>query len=164
MTDCVVLLSAAGSLLALAWLLACAAVCLADAVCFPHRGPRPAGPFRPRFVRALVGLAVGTAVAAAGGAQADPLPNAPRGTVALRVPERTYGGVRTHRVQPGESLWSVTAVRLSATGSTADVARAWPRLYRLNRDRIGADPDLVAPGTRLRLPPRTIHPHRGAIS
>lgn len=152
--DLVVAVCAATLLAALLWLAACTVVCLAD-----RRGGRRAhgGPFRPRIVQAVVAVALGSSVvtgsAAAGTgppATFDPLPRALDG---LPLPDRAYGGVRLHVVQSGESLWAVAA-------------QGWPRLFRLNRDRLGSDPDLVHPGTRLRLPPRpattTTPPAEGA--
>lgn len=44
-------------------------------------------------------------------------------------------------VRPGDTLWDL-----------ADQTPAWHRLYTLNRDVIGPDPDLIRPGQRLRLP------------
>jgi hypothetical protein len=138
------------------WLVTSTLVCLTDAL-----DPAPAGHpslrgtvFRPRFLRALVALALGSAVVVAGTAAADPgsggsLPSRLDG---LRLPDRPVGGVRTHRVTDGESLWSVTAARLPRGPGPAAVADAWPRLYELNHRRIGADPDLVPLDTVLRLP------------
>ncbi|WP_084105855.1 LysM peptidoglycan-binding domain-containing protein [Demequina sp. NBRC 110056] len=53
-------------------------------------------------------------------------------------------------VETGDSLWSITARERG--GSAADVARAWPDLYALNREVVGADPDLIHAGQRLALP------------
>jgi hypothetical protein len=44
-------------------------------------------------------------------------------------------------VRPGDTLWDL-----------AGQSHAWHRIYELNRDRIGPDPDLIRPGQRLRLP------------
>ncbi|GIG55408.1 LysM peptidoglycan-binding domain-containing protein [Demequina activiva] len=55
-----------------------------------------------------------------------------------------------HRVEPGESLWSITA---RVTGGTdAEVTAAWPELYSINRSSIGDDPALIHPGDELTLP------------
>ncbi|MDQ4051568.1 MAG: LysM peptidoglycan-binding domain-containing protein [Actinomycetota bacterium] len=64
-----------------------------------------------------------------------------------------------HQVRPGDSLWSVAESTLRDSGAAAteaDVAAYWPRIYALNRDLVGPDPDLLRPGQRLRLadPPR----------
>ena len=58
----------------------------------------------------------------------------------------------TYTVQPGDSLWAITACLLVDRSSTAAVARAWPVLYAANRDRIGPDPHLIRPGTVLSVP------------
>lgn len=158
----VVVLCAAAMAAVLLWLLTCVAVCWADT----RRGGTPVGApdglFRPRLVRALVAGAVGAAVAtSAPGAGAARGPELPRTLDGLPLPDRTYGGVRTHVVTAGESLWSITSERLPAGADDPRVARAWPRLHRLNRDRIGPDPDLIRPGTTLRLPPWGSVPTRG---
>ncbi|HSE09424.1 MAG TPA: LysM domain-containing protein [Nocardioidaceae bacterium] len=57
----------------------------------------------------------------------------------------------TYVVREGDSLWSLAA-RLLPTPRAAEVGRAWPRIHRLNRSAIGPDPDLIIPGTTLRLP------------
>ena len=59
-------------------------------------------------------------------------------------------------VAPGDSLWSITAHDLARTGSApsdARIAAAWPAWYAVNRTAIGADPDLLQPGTHLSAPP-----------
>jgi len=59
-------------------------------------------------------------------------------------------------VQPGDSLWSIAADRLCRPGApTTAVADAVRLLEAANRDRLGADPDLIFPGTRLELPRTT---------
>ena len=55
-------------------------------------------------------------------------------------------------VRPGDTLWELTAAVLPSGASDAVIADRWPHLYRLNRTVIGADPDLIFPGQRLRLP------------
>lgn len=56
-------------------------------------------------------------------------------------------------VRPGDCLWDIAGRRLSHPTS-AHIATAWPQWWRTNRGVIGADPDLVHPGQRLR-PPAT---------
>ena len=186
----VVLLCAVVLTVVLVWLAVSMAVCLADALrCGgPRRhGRRGAaelptvtgtgGLLRPRLARWLVAIAVGsvaTASAAPAGASAtgssgrrpaatSPAgPELPRALDGLPLPDRPYGGVRTHQVRPGESLWSITAAHLSPDAATAAVARGWPRLHRLNRHRVGSDPHLIQPGTTLRLPAWGTAPTRGA--
>jgi hypothetical protein len=57
-------------------------------------------------------------------------------------------------VRPGESLWTIAADHLGSAATTARVAAAWPRWYAANVAVIGPDPDLVAVGTVLAVPPR----------
>ena len=83
---------------------------------------------------------------AAGAALVQGLPLPDRATGALPGGARTshLGRVPASRVvvvRPGDTLWDL-----------ADQTPAWHRLYTLNRDVIGPDPDLIRPGQRLRLP------------
>ena len=59
-------------------------------------------------------------------------------------------------VAPGDTLWGPARQDLVATGTTAptnaQIAREWPRWWSANRDVVGADPDLVLPGTWLSPP------------
>ncbi|MCW2844905.1 MAG: hypothetical protein JWN22_2821 [Nocardioides sp.] len=50
-------------------------------------------------------------------------------------------------VRTGDTLWRLAE---QALGDGA----AWPRIYDLNRDVIGSDPDVIHPDQRLRLPRR----------
>ncbi len=59
---------------------------------------------------------------------------------------------RFHTVRPGDSLWSITAEALGARARAAELSAGWQRLYRANRRLVGEDPDLLLPGTILRLP------------
>ena len=59
-----------------------------------------------------------------------------------------------HPVEPGDTLWDIAAAQLPPTErSPVSVDRYWRQLYRANRRVIGADPDLIRPGTRLDVPP-----------
>ena len=58
-------------------------------------------------------------------------------------------------VRPGDCLWTIAATALGSIASNAEIAAEWPRWYAANRHVIGADPDLLLPGTRLRTPPAT---------
>jgi nucleoid-associated protein YgaU len=69
------------------------------------------------------------------------------------------GGIGSHRqpqttvvVRPGDCLWTIAARFLGPDTSDAEIAAEWPRWYALNRHVIGADPDLLLPGTSLRTP------------
>lgn len=55
-------------------------------------------------------------------------------------------------VQPGDSLWSITAEHLGGTPSNAQISAAWPRWHAANRAVIGADPNLIHPGQELTAP------------
>ena len=74
----------------------------------------------------------------------------------LALPDRTTGAAypvaSTVVVRPGDSLWSIAAGLLPAGAPDAEVTAAWHRLHRTNLARIGADPDLILPGTRLVVP------------
>lgn len=97
-------------------------------------GPVPAGLGAPSVGHVLSGLA---------------LPDRAVGTAPRAAPPVA----RVHTVRPGDSLWSVTAEALGPHATAADVAAGWRRLHAANRDRVGGDPDLLLPGTTLRLPP-----------
>ena len=57
-------------------------------------------------------------------------------------------------VEVGDTLWDIAAAHLvPAERSAANIDRYWRQIYRANRSAIGADPDLLHPGTRLRVPP-----------
>lgn len=62
-------------------------------------------------------------------------------------------------VRRGDSLWHLAARSLGPSATVAEIAAEWPRWWRANRDVIGADPDLLVPGARLRAPaPATADP------
>jgi hypothetical protein len=120
----------------------------------------------PSLARRIVGIALGLAAAAGAAtpATADtgidglPLPDRTTGSsVAARAqaPRAATAGTSARRqviVQPGDSLWTIAAELLPPTAGDAEVARACSRLHRANAGRIGDDPDLILPGTRLSVP------------
>lgn len=55
-------------------------------------------------------------------------------------------------VRAGDTLWDITARHLGAEADAATIAAAWPLWFEANRDVIGADADLILPGTIL-VPP-----------
>jgi nucleoid-associated protein YgaU len=55
-------------------------------------------------------------------------------------------------VRPGDSLWSIAAGELGPGARAGDIAVAWPRWWAANRALVGADPNLIHPGQRLRAP------------
>jgi LysM repeat protein len=76
---------------------------------------------------------------------------------AAPLPPWLGGGPSTptpgYTVEAGDTLWGIAAARLpTAERSLAGVHRHWQRIYRANRAVIGADPDLIRPGTRLEVP------------
>lgn len=55
-------------------------------------------------------------------------------------------------VHRGDSLWSLVSRHLH-TGDACVISAVWPRWYAANSAVIGADPDLLHVGQRLRIPP-----------
>jgi hypothetical protein len=71
-------------------------------------------------------------------------------------PDTGDGGVRgaQYLVAPRDTLWDIAAAHLRpADRSAGNIDRYWRQVYRANRSAAGPDPDLIHPGTRLRLPP-----------
>jgi hypothetical protein len=59
-----------------------------------------------------------------------------------------------YTVEAGDTLWDIAAAHLvPAERSTAAIHRYWQQVYRANRLVVGADPDLIHPGTRLDVAP-----------
>lgn len=56
-------------------------------------------------------------------------------------------------VRPGDTLWALARDRLPDRAGDADVLALVARTHAANRAVVGADPDLLHPGQRLRLPP-----------
>ena len=135
----------------------------------------------PRALRSCVLLACGVALAAgaapataAGGhdgrvAAAQRPGVEDRGMLAgLPMPDLTAGPpqrtgrppllaphpAREVRIAPGDTLWELAARDLPADASPAAVDRHWRLLWQVNRADLGPDPDVIQPGTSLRLPPR----------
>ncbi|HEX8132931.1 MAG TPA: LysM domain-containing protein [Actinomycetes bacterium] len=79
----------------------------------------------------------------------------PGGTSAPEHPDNSSGtAVTWHVVEVGDTLWDIAAARLvRSERSAANINRYWRQVYRANRSVIGADPDLLHPGTRLHVPP-----------
>jgi len=56
-------------------------------------------------------------------------------------------------VNPGDSLWTIGQERLGPGAPPKQVGNEAERIFKLNRERIGNDPDLILPGQELLLPP-----------
>lgn len=68
--------------------------------------------------------------------------------------------VRDVVVRPGQSLWTIADGLLPAPATDAQITRAWQHLAQANASVIGADPDLILPGTRLVVPDLDASPLR----
>jgi len=122
-----------------------------------------------------VALAAGAAPATAAGGDDGPVAAAQRPGVedrsmlaGLPMPDLTTGppqrtghppllaphAAHEVRIAPGDTLWELAARDLPTDASPAAVDRHWRLLWQVNRADIGPDPDVIQPGTSLRLPPR----------
>lgn len=82
-------------------------------------------------------------------------PSGPSGAAAPATGPATTpapGQVRSVRLRPGDSLWLVAERVLPPGADDRAVDRGWRRIARANPRAVGADPDLVFPGTVLRVP------------
>jgi len=89
------------------------------------------------------------------GAQLDPEGSGERREDAPAGPEDRGAPVRReHTVKPHDTLWGIAAAHLpTGSRSAATIDRYWRQVYAANRAAVGADPDLIHPGTRLTVPP-----------
>ena len=81
----------------------------------------------------------------------------PSRRLAAPLPPWLGGGPSKPRVRytiaPGDTLWDIAAAHLQPSQRSSErINRSWRRIYRANRPAIGADPDLIYPGTRLDVP------------
>jgi LysM domain len=58
-------------------------------------------------------------------------------------------------VHPGDSLWRIAEQRLHSSAPADEVTALVHRLHHRNRGVIGPDPDLIRPGQRLVVPPKS---------
>ncbi len=79
------------------------------------------------------------------------IPAAPA-AIAAPTPVLATPQPRVHRVEPGQSLWRITARLLGPDASDGDISRQWPALYAANRDVIGPNPGHIEPGQLLTIP------------
>ncbi|MFY0407561.1 LysM peptidoglycan-binding domain-containing protein [Solicola sp. PLA-1-18] len=80
------------------------------------------------------------------------LPDRPESPAPVRASTPTTTTTTWVEVRTGDCLWDLARRSLPASAGDADVARSVERWHRANRGRIGPDPDLLLPGTRLRQP------------
>ena len=70
-------------------------------------------------------------------------------------PLMTGSRVVIHR---GDTLWSIAARSLPSGPNDVEIQQRWHDIWKQNRLVIGDDPDLIHPGTVLRLPATADHP------
>jgi DNA-binding CsgD family transcriptional regulator len=63
------------------------------------------------------------------------------------------GSERVVVVVPGDSLWSISSEQLGPNATPQQIAIAVERIYALNRNQIGGDPNLIFAGQKLSVPP-----------
>src|SRR3712207_3791294 len=68
-------------------------------------------------------------------------------------PKDTQGTERVVVVVPGDTLWSISSEQLGPNATPQQIATAVERIYALNRNQIGGDPNLIFAGQKLSLPP-----------
>lgn len=78
------------------------------------------------------------------------------GAAALPSPAQPAAGRAHVVVRPGDTLWGLAERELrkaaGAAPSAARIAVSWPAWWAANRQLVGADPDLIQPGTALHPP------------
>lgn len=126
----------------------------------PAHAVPPPGPDRPAatvpFPTVVAGLPLPDRVH-------DDTASPPRHHQAARDPAAPPPAL-TVRVRPGDSLWELTEELVrTRSGSTSvpvqAIDRGWRLLHRTNRLAVGPDPDLLRPGTLLRVPAPLAPPH-----
>jgi hypothetical protein len=156
-----------------AWLWLASTVTAVDAA----RGRKPRHRGVPGAVRRVVLAACGVALVGGLGAPAhaddgagtsplEGLPMPDRATTATHV-SRVFARAASHQdraghpplrptavvvVQPGDTLWAIARAGLPPDTDDTTVAARVREIHRANRAVIGADPDLIHPHQRLRMP------------
>ena len=73
----------------------------------------------------------------------------------LPLPDRALGDSSGWvTVRPGDSLWAIACRLLPRDADDPEISAAWHGLAVANHAVLGSDPDLIHPGTRLRVPAR----------
>lgn len=161
-----VALSSLGLVAGAGWLALAATVVVFEAVLGASVAPSVCPRLLRRGLLLACGVALGVglsapAVADAPGSAEPRTATARTGPVSgLAVPDRTTGSTplpteatpRKMLVSAGDSLWALAARALPRGAGDAQVATAWRAIYAANATRIGADPDLIFPGTILQIP------------
>jgi hypothetical protein len=104
-----------------------------------------------RGVEVLVGMVLSVAmltVVLPAAAEAQDARSADRGANATPTP------IDIVVVRPGDSLWSISSARLGPDANVRQIDREVERIYALNQDQIGPDPNLIFAGQELSLPTR----------
>jgi resuscitation-promoting factor RpfA len=111
--------------------------------------PAPSTPPTPPTIRTMPAPPLPTWL---GGTPTAP----PRAQAGAPVSEHTAHPAaqpQPYTIRPGDSLWSIAASHLPAgSRRTAIIDTYWRRIYRANRQHVGADPNLVFPGAVLTIP------------
>src|SRR3712207_2150565 len=63
------------------------------------------------------------------------------------------GTERVVVVVPGDTLWSISSEQLGPNATQRQIAIAVERIYALNRNQIGGDPNRIFAGQKLSVPP-----------
>ena len=154
-----VLVCAGAALVGVVWLWLLATAVVVEAL----RGRPGPVPGVPAPLRRLVLAACGVAVVAGLAAPAhatpaevhrDRTPQTAAVVIAgLPLPDRAVAPPpEIVEVRPGDTLWAIARRDLGSAADDAAVIARWHEIYELNRTVIGADPDLIQPAQRLRLP------------
>jgi nucleoid-associated protein YgaU len=120
----------------------------------------------PALVRGLALGALGLGLVLGPPASADPQGSDSRARGRLTCPQTVLTGLvlpdrvataaqpspRATTVRPGDTLWAIAAHALAVPAPEVAVDHAWRRIAAANRDSV-PDPDLIFPGTELRVPP-----------
>jgi hypothetical protein len=158
-----------------AWLWLATLVVTADAVRGRERTTRGVPPAWRRLVLAAcgVGLAAGLGAPAhagdgSGASRVEGLPFPDRAATTTHVSQvfaraaSRHGEARSSRhepaivvVRPGDTLWALARTGLPPEADDTAVAARVHQIHRANRGVIGANPDLIRPHQRLRMPPIT---------
>lgn len=67
-------------------------------------------------------------------------------------PGATASTSSTVTVKPGDSLWAIAARQLGDKASDSEIDREWRRWYQANHNVVGANPNLIFPGMKLKAP------------